>query len=91
MKINFLLTLLLGLVLALQYALWFGDKNALDWYRLQRATAQSQQENLALQRSNEKLAAEATDLKQGGETVKSLARSQFGLIESDETFYQIIE
>ena len=80
-----------GLFVALQYALWVGDKNVLDWLRLTQDTALIQQENAALRQRNDKLVAEVVDLKEGGETVESVARSQFGLIKKDETFYQIVE
>ncbi len=84
-------TLLAGLFLAVQYALWFGDKNIFDLYHLKRATELTQQENATVQQHNDKLLAEANDLKEGGETVETLARSQFGLIKENETFFQIIE
>ena len=80
-----------GLFVALQYALWVGDKNVLDWLRLTQDTALIQQENAALRQRNDKLVAEVVDLKEGGETVESVARSQFGLIKKNETFYQIVE
>ena len=84
-------TLLVGLFLALQYALWFGDKNLFDLLHLKRATEQTQQENVALQQHNDKLLAEVIDLKEGGETVETLARSQYGLIKKNETFYQVVD
>ena len=80
-----------ALLLALQYALWFGDKNFFDLHRLQRATAQIHAENIALQQRNDKLLAEVIDLKEGGETVETLARSEFGMVKDGETFYQIVE
>ena len=88
---KFFAILLAGVFLALQYALWLGDKNVFDLHRLTNTTAQTQQENIALQQRNDKLVAEVIDLKQGGETVETLARSQFGLVKKGETFYQVIE
>ena len=91
MKLKLFGALLAGLFLAVQYALWFGDKNVFDLYRLKQATELTQRENTTLQQRNDKLVAEVIDLKEGGETVETLARSQFGLIKKDETFYQIVE
>ncbi len=91
MKLKLFATLLAGLFLAVQYALWFGDKNVFDLLRLKQTTELTQRENAALQQHNDKLVAEVIDLKEGGETVETLARSQFGLIKKDETFYQIVE
>ncbi len=82
---------LAGLLLMVQYALWFGDKNLFDWYRLTQATAAIHQGSAALQHGNDKLLAEVVDLKEGGETVETTARSKFGLIKPGETFYQVVE
>lgn len=84
-------TIIAGLFLAVQYALWFGDKNLFDLYRLRQVTELTAQENVSLQQRNDKLLAEVIDLKEGGETVETLARSELGLIKKDETFYQIVE
>lgn len=83
--------ILAGLFLALQYALWFGDKNFFDLHRLQQATETAQRENISLSQRNDKLTAEVRDLKEGGKTVETLARSEYGLIKEGETFYQIVE
>ena len=83
--------LLLSLFVAIQYALWFGDKNVFDLYRLQQATEKTRLQNLELASRNQRLVAEVIDLKKGGETIETIARSELGLIKEGETFYQIIE
>ncbi|NKB64593.1 MAG: cell division protein FtsB [Gammaproteobacteria bacterium] len=88
---NPLTPLLILAFLGLQYALWFGDKNAFDLYRLDKAADALATENDIARNRNSNLRAEVIDLKQGGETVETLARSQLGLIKKGETFYQIIE
>ncbi|MBX2837756.1 MAG: septum formation initiator family protein [Gammaproteobacteria bacterium] len=86
------LTLALGITLgSLQFALWAGDKNFIDLYRLGNAVEQHSIDNVALSMRNQKLLAEVIDLKQGGETIETLARSELGLIKAEETFYQIID
>lgn len=87
---KFLVIFLAGLLIALQYALWLGDKSLFDLHRLTSATEQTHRDSLALQQRNDKLVAEVIDLKEGGETVETLARSQFGLIRKGEVFYQIV-
>ncbi len=82
---------LISLLIALQYALWGGDKNLLDLRHLKSAVDQTRNDNLEFELRNQKLLAEVIDLKQGGETIETLARSELGLIKPDETFYQIIE
>ena len=87
-----ILTVSLALVLcSLQYALWFGDKNVFDLYRLQATIEERQSENGQLALRNDKLLAEVVDLKNSGETLETLARLELGLIKPNETFYQIID
>jgi len=88
---RFVIIVLVALLAALQYALWFGDKNLFDLHRLTAATEQTRQHSAQLQQRNDKLVTEVIDLKEGGETVETVARSQFGLIKPGETFYQIVD
>ncbi len=74
-----------------QYALWFGDKNAFDLYRLQNASDKWVVENEKNYRRNQALTAKVNDLKNAGESVETIARQELGLIKDGETFYQIIE
>ncbi len=83
--------LLLAMFAGTQYALWFGDKNMFDLYRLKNSAEQTRVENEALGQRNQRLVAEVIDLKNGGETLETIARSELGLIKKGETFYQIIE
>ncbi|NNC99851.1 MAG: cell division protein FtsB [Gammaproteobacteria bacterium] len=83
--------ILLSALLSLQFALWFGDKNVVDLHHLGNAVSRTVEHNKLLNQRNQKLLAEVIDLKQGGETLETLARSELGLIKADETFYQIID
>ena len=83
--------ILLITLISIQYALWFGDKNVFDLYRLNQAVQQTRLENRAIHQRNQRLVAEVIDIKEGGETVETIARSELGLIKQGETFYQIIE
>ena len=83
--------ILLTLFLGLQYALWFGDKNVFDLYRLSGTIASLESQNAHTVDQNDQLRARVVDLKKKGETIETLARSELGLIKQNETFYQIIE
>lgn len=83
--------ILLIIFLGTQYALWFGDKNVFDWHHLHQAAEQTRLENTELEQRNQRLVAEVIDLKEGGETVETIARLELGLIKKGETFYQIID
>lgn len=78
-------------LLSLQFALWAGDKNVPDLLRLQESIEDTRAVKEGYSQRNQKLLAEVIDLKQGGETVETLARSELGLIKPEETFYQIVE
>lgn len=82
---------LIGLVLILQSTYWFSDHGKVQHQKLQQEIQQQQSENQQLRLRNERLHAEAKDLKTGTEVLEERARSQLGLIKEGETFYQVIE
>ena len=83
--------LLLTFFLSTQFALWAGDKNVIHLHQLRDRIAATAEENEGFSQRNQKLLAEVIDLKQGGETIETLARSELGLIKPTETFYQIVD
>ena len=58
--------------------------------RLNREVACQRTENHGLGERNAQLAAEVHDLKQGLSAVEERARSELGMIRSNETFYQVV-
>ena len=84
----FILVVLLAL---LQYRLWFSSGGVMDVKELERAKQELVDENGQLRERNASLAAEVVDLQHGLEAVEERARSEMGMIKSDEVFYQIIE
>lgn len=86
------LTILLLLILCiLQYKLWIGNGSLTEVHHLKKARNELRDQNRKLEERNESLAAEVMDLKHGHEAVEERARSELGMIRSDETFYQIID
>ncbi len=83
--------ILLVLFFGLQYSLWAGNQNMFDWYRLKQAIAQQENENRELMLRNQKLDAEVFNLKHGGTTIETIARSELGYIRKGENFYQIMD
>ena len=86
-----LITLLIVVLILLQYKLWFGEGNLVDMWRLRTAIEAQAKENQRLRERNLALEAEVKDLKQGLEAVEERARSELGMVKKGETFYQIIE
>ncbi len=87
---NKLLALLVVLLIALQYRLWFGEGSARDVLRLRDEVALHQSEIQALRERNRALEAEVLDLKRGLNAVEERARSELGMIREGETFYQLV-
>lgn len=82
---------LLGLLLALQYPLWFGNGGILAFWQLQREASAYKAEIAQLRSRNRTLEAEVLNLKQGLEAIEERARNELGMVKKGETFYQIIE
>ena len=83
--------ILLVLLALLQYRLWFSPGGYLDVKDLRETKQELVEENEQLRERNASLAAEVVDLQHGLEAVEERARSEMGMIKSDEVFYQIIE
>lgn len=81
---------LAGLVLALQYPLWFGKGSWTRVWELDRQLVQAHAVNAKLKVRNDALDAEVRDLKQGHEALEERARLELGMIRKGEVFYQVV-
>lgn len=86
-----LLLVLVLLLAALQYKLWYGNGGQQEVAALRAQVAAQRAENARLQARNDALAAEVADLKSGGEAVEERARSELGMVKPGETFYRVID
>ena len=84
-------TFLLIIVCALlQYRLWFGH-NGLQFYNQHRQeVTELKQGNDELNKRNELLAADVSDLKVGLEGIEERARNELGMIRENETFFRLV-
>lgn len=82
---------LIVLLLLLQYPLWLGKGGWLKVWDLNHQVEQQQQINQQAEQRNALLDAEVRDLKQGTEAIEERARSELGMIKSDEAFFQILD
>ena len=80
---------LLAALLLLQYRVWFSGDGVGEVLRLRAAVAGQQSDNQRLSARNRQLAAEVRDLKQGFSALEERARSDLGMVGSDETFFQV--
>ena len=85
------LAIALGVVIAiLQYRLWLSDSGVRELGRMQDAVTQQRAQNAVLGERNRQLAAEVRDLKTGMAALEERARSELGMIASNETYYQVV-
>ena len=82
---------LLALLLAQQYALWFGNGSILVAWDLHRKIEAQRGENAQLKERNRVLEAEVVDLKRGLDAIEERARMELGMVKQGEMFYRVIE
>ena len=79
----------LALILALQYPMWLGKGGWLQVRESDRQIALQREANAKLKLRNDALDADVRDLKTGSEAIEERARSELGMIRSDEVFFQV--
>ena len=88
---RWLMGVLVGLLVVLQYRLCLADGGLAEASRLREQLAQAEAENAALTARNDVLAQEVVALQNGMEAVEKSARENLGLIKEGEIYYQFIE
>ena len=77
------------LILALQYPMWLGKGGWLQVRETDRQLVLQREANAKLKARNDALDADVRDLKTGSEAIEERARSELGMIRSDEVFFQL--
>ncbi len=80
---------LLALLAILQWQLWNGRGSVRDVAQLQAKLASQKDSNAKAAITNERLASEVNDLKDGLEMVEERARQELGMVKPNEVFVQI--
>lgn len=80
---------LLGVIVLLQWPLWFGKGGWLRVWEVDRQLVAQRAVNQELEIRNAGLEAEVKDLKTGYEAIEERARFELGLIKRDEIFVQV--
>jgi cell division protein FtsB len=83
--------ILLVVLLALQWPLWFGEGSWRDVRELREIRERQELENADLRMRNRALEAEVEDLRSGTEAVEERARRDLGMIREDEVFFFLIQ
>jgi cell division protein FtsB len=82
---------LILMIAAIQYPLWLGKGGWLRVRDLDREVSEQHAVNESLVARNAAVEAEVRDLKEGYAAVEERARTELGMIKSDEIFFQIID
>jgi cell division protein FtsB len=90
MTIRIVAVLLLLALAVLQYRIWASPGGMREVWRLEKAIAVQISENQRLQQRNKTLSAEVRDLKEGRVAIEERARTDLGMVKSNETFFQIV-
>ena len=86
---RFLMVVLAVVLVLLQARLWLSNGGLREVWRLEAEVTRRIEDNARLATRNATLEAEVRDLKQGLAAAEERARTELGMIHSDETFYQI--
>jgi cell division protein FtsB len=86
---RFLIVVLVAALVMLQVRLWLSDDGLREVWRLEAEVSRRTDENGGLAVRNAALEAEVLDLKQGMAAAEERARTELGMIQAGETFYQI--
>lgn len=86
-----MLLALLGLLMLLQYRLWFGEGGINERQSLEAQVANDSAENQRLTQRNEALADRVIELQNGQEMLEAVAREDLGLVREGEEFILFID
>jgi cell division protein FtsB len=82
---------LIGLLVFLQYRLWFEPGGMLTMLHLRKEITKQSNENEFFKKNNEALLFQIQRLKESEDGTESRARNELGMIKKDEKFYEIVK
>ena len=85
-----LITILIVVLIGLQYKLWFGDGSLSEVVQLSRELESQKIKLRELEQRNRILEAQVLDLQNGLDAFEEKARNDLGMIKQGETFIQLI-
>lgn len=87
--LKWLAIVLIILLALLQYRLWLGEGGMRELAEVRQRVAVLEEENQPLRDRNARLAAEVVDLKTGLDAIEERARSDIGMVRTDEQFFWV--
>jgi cell division protein FtsB len=83
-------SIMILVILGLQYRLWVGNGSFSEVWSLQEVVADQKALNDVVRERNDRLNAEVLDLKSGFAAIEERARFNLGMIGKNETFYMVV-
>lgn len=83
-------SVMLLIILGLQYRLWVGSGSYSEVWMLEEKVALQIAKNKILENRNNRLNEEVLDLKSGYEVIEERARFDQGMIKQNESFYMVV-
>ncbi|TDO10618.1 MULTISPECIES: cell division protein FtsB [Halomonas] len=87
--LKWLAIVLIILLALLQYRLWLGEGGMRELTEVRQRVDALEEENQPLRDRNARLAAEVVDLKTGLDAIEERARSDIGMVRTDEQFFWV--
>jgi len=87
--LKWLAIVLILLLALLQYRLWLGEGGMRELSEVRQRVADLEAQNQPLRARNARLAAEVVDLKTGLDAIEERARSDIGMVRTDEQFFWV--
>tara|TARA_Y100000590_G_scaffold416459_1_gene515199 strand:- start:2203 stop:2496 length:294 start_codon:yes stop_codon:yes gene_type:complete len=91
MAMKIFYTVALIIFLSLQYSLFLSENSLISYYYLKDKLEQNQSDLTKYKFKNNSLQTEIKNIKNNNEYLEVYAREKFGLIKSNEIFFQIIK
>ena len=85
-----LCSILVLVILCLQYRLWIGSGSYSEVWMLQEKVEQQIAKNKILENRNNRLNEEVLDLKSGYDVIEERVRFDLGMVKEDESFYMVV-
>lgn len=85
------LIFLAGLLVFLQYRLWFESGGMGDVLRYKKMLKRQTAENALLRKHNDELMAQVQQIQNSQDAAEARARSELGMVKQGETFYQVVK
>jgi cell division protein FtsB len=83
-------SVMLLVIVGLQYRLWIGNGSYSEVWALEEKVELQAAKNKILENRNNRLNEEVLDLKSGFEVIEERARFDLGMIKKDESFYMVV-